>query len=421
MSKFNSILKYILGDVEQTDSERYFITVTCLVTSLFLMFLCCFHMIINLKIAPVFLAGSSSIVILGLYFLVRFGRCLYIPKLALTVLGIVMLDLTWYSKYLSNGPVLFFLLIMGALILWVWDGRSLAVLLTIFFLNIILLFIIDYNAPRELFIYPDSKIRSIDIFLSFGFYSTLMIFLLHIIKKDFVRQKERAIRSDKLKSAFLSNMSHEIRTPMNAIVGFSELLENEDDYVKRHQYINIVKNSGNNLLKLISDIIDLSKIEAGDLYLNYANFSIREMFDEIKQIYTLELLRKEKSDIQLSYKLPGGDLIINSDQIRLKQVFFNLLNNSVKFTSKGFISFSCEKKDGELFFTVSDTGTGIPEEDQKKIFERFAKFNYEGKNNEGSGIGLSIVEKIVGLFKGRVWLKSAVGEGTTFFFSMPDN
>jgi signal transduction histidine kinase len=310
---------------------------------------------------------------------------------------------------------------MGALILWVWDGRSLAVLLTIFFLNIILLFIIDYNAPRELFIYPDSKIRSIDIFLSFGFYSTLMIFLLHIIKKDFVRQKERAIRSDKLKSAFLSNMSHEIRTPMNAIVGFSELLENEDDYVKRHQYINIVKNSGNNLLKLISDIIDLSKIEAGDLYLNYANFSIREMFDEIKQIYTLELLRKEKSDIQLSYKLPGGDLIINSDQIRLKQVFFNLLNNSVKFTSKGFISFSCEKKDGELFFTVSDTGTGIPEEDQKKIFERFAKFNYEGKNNEGSGIGLSIVEKIVGLFKGRVWLKSAVGEGTTFFFSMPDN
>jgi signal transduction histidine kinase len=248
-----------------------------------------------------------------------------------------------------------------------------------------------------------------------------MIFLLHIIKKDFVRQKERAIRSDKLKSAFLSNMSHEIRTPMNAIVGFSELLENEDDYVKRHQYINIVKNSGNNLLKLISDIIDLSKIEAGDLYLNYANFSIREMFDEIKQIYTLELLRKEKSDIQLSYKLPGGDLIINSDQIRLKQVFFNLLNNSVKFTSKGFISFSCEKKDGELFFTVSDTGTGIPEEDQKKIFERFAKFNYEGKNNEGSGIGLSIVEKIVGLFKGRVWLKSAVGEGTTFFFSMPDN
>jgi len=208
---------------------------------------------------------------------------------------------------------------------------------------------------------------------------------------------------------------------MNAIVGFSELLENEDDYVKRHQYINIVKNSGNNLLKLISDIIDLSKIEAGDLYLNYANFSIREMFDEIKQIYTLELLRKEKSDIQLSYKLPGGDLIINSDQIRLKQVFFNLLNNSVKFTSKGFISFSCEKKDGELFFTVSDTGTGIPEEDQKKIFERFAKFNYEGKNNEGSGIGLSIVEKIVGLFKGRVWLKSAVGEGTTFFFSMPDN
>jgi signal transduction histidine kinase len=421
MTKFNSILIYILGDVEKVESERYFITVTCFATSLFLMFLCCFHMIINLKIAPVYLAGSSSIVILGLYFLVRFGRCLYIPKLALTVLGIVMLDLTWYSSYLSNGPVLFFLLIMGALILWVWEGRSLTVLLTIFFLNIVLLFIIDYTAPRELFIYPDTRIRSIDIFLSFGFYSTLMIFLFYIIKKDFVRQKEKAIRSDKLKSAFLSNMSHEIRTPMNAIVGFSELLENENDYVKRHQYINIVKNSGNNLLKLINDIIDLSKIEAGDLHLSYTNFSIRELFDEIKQIYTLELLRKEKSDIQLSYNLPDNDIIINSDQMRLKQVFFNLLNNSVKFTSKGSITYSCEKKGGELFFAVSDTGTGIPEEDQNRIFERFAKFNYEGKNNEGSGIGLSIVEKIVGLFKGRVWLKSAVGEGTTFFFSVPVN
>ena len=246
-----------------------------------------------------------------------------------------------------------------------------------------------------------------------------MIFLLYVIKKDFIRQKERAIRSDKLKSAFLSNMSHEIRTPMNAIVGFSELLENENDYVKRHQYINIIKNSGNNLLKLINDIIDLSKIEAGDLQLNYSNFSIHELFTEITEIYTLELLRREKSDIKLNCYLPDGDYVIYSDLIRLKQVLFNLLNNSVKFTARGSITFSCEKKRGELLFSVSDTGTGIPEDDQKRIFERFSKFNYEGMNNEGSGIGLSIVEKVIGMLNGKIWLNSVEGAGTTFYFSIP--
>jgi len=419
MTRFRSLMVSVLGDIDKTNSDRYFVTVTCLVTSFFLMFLCYFHLIINLKIAPVIIAGSSSILILCLYFLVRFTNYLYIPKLLLTVLGLLMLDLTWYSKFLSNGPVLFFILIMGALILWVWEGKSLAILLALYFLNIAILFVIDYNAPDYLFRYPDNKIRSIDIFLSFLFYSSLMIFLLYVIKKDFIRQKERAIRSDKLKSAFLSNMSHEIRTPMNAIVGFSELLENENDYVKRHQYINIIKNSGSNLLKLINDIIDLSKIEAGDLQLNYSNFSIHELFTEITEIYTLELLRREKSDIKLNCYLPDGDYVIYSDLIRLKQVLFNLLNNSVKFTARGSITFSCEKKRGELLFSVSDTGTGIPEDDQKRIFERFSKFNYEGMNNEGSGIGLSIVEKVIGMLNGKIWLNSVEGAGTTFYFSIP--
>jgi signal transduction histidine kinase len=203
---------------------------------------------------------------------------------------------------------------------------------------------------------------------------------------------------------------------MNSIVGFSELLENENDYVKRCQYINIINNSSNNLLKLINDIIDLSKIEAGDMQLSYSNFNIKELFDEIKDIYLLDLLRSEKSDILFDYDLPDGDIIIYSDIIRLKQILFNLLNNAIKFTSTGSIVFSCERKRGDLLFYVSDTGTGIPAEDQKKIFERFSKFDYEGKNSGGSGIGLSIVEKIVTMLNGRIWLKSEVGKGTTVFF-----
>jgi signal transduction histidine kinase len=356
---------------------------------------------------------------MGLYFLVRYTKYLYFPKVALTLLGLLMLDLTWYSKFLSNGPELFFVMCIGALIIWLWDGKTLNILLTIYFLNVVLLFLIDYNSPEYMFIYPSYKLRSIDIFFSFLFYSSIMIFLLWIIKKDFIRQKEKAIRSDKLKSAFLSNMSHEIRTPMNSIIGFSELLENETDYVKRHQYITIIKNSGNNLLKLISDIIDLSKIEAGDVILNFSDFSIREVFTEIKEIYTLELIRLQKSDINLYLYVPDGDIIINSDLDRIKQILFNLLDNAVKFTSTGSIVLGCEKKGGKLQFSVSDTGTGIPEEDQIKIFDNFSKFNYGTSNNEGTGIGLAIVKNMVEMLEGKVWLKSATGSGSTFFFSLP--
>jgi|WetSurMetagenome_2_1015567.scaffolds.fasta_scaffold05427_2 signal transduction histidine kinase/ActR/RegA family two-component response regulator len=418
-TKFNSIILLVFGDKEQIDTERYFLTITCFSASLFLMLLCVFHISENLKLAPVILAGSSSLVILGLYFFIRFGTCLYIPKVILSVLGLLMLDLTWYFKYLSNGPVLFFILIFGALLLWVWEGKCLAILLTIYFLNLAVLFVIDFNAPDLLFRYPDVKTRTIDIYLSFLLYSSLLIFLLYMIKKEFIRQKVKAIRSDKLKSAFLANMSHEIRTPMNTIVGFSQLIKDNTDYVKMHQYVNIIKSSSDTLLKLIDDIIDLSKIEAGDMHLSYSGFSIKEMFIELKDIYSIELLRREKGDVKFEYYLPDGDIIVFSDPFRVRQVLSNLLSNALKFTMSGTITLNCEKRNGELLLSVSDTGTGIPEEDHAKIFERFTKFNYQGRNEEGSGIGLSIVEKIVAILNGRIWLTSVMGEGTSFYISIP--
>jgi len=238
-------------------------------------------------------------------------------------------------------------------------------------------------------------------------------------KEELKHAKEKAEESDRLKSAFLANMSHEIRTPMNAIVGFSELVEFETDHAKKHQYVKIIQNSSTNLLNLIVGIVDLSKIETGAMQLNYSNFMISEIFNELKEIYTVELIKKEKSDIQLNFFLPDGDILVHSDPYRIKQAISNLLGNAIKFTTKGAITFNCQKIKDELIFSVSDTGTGIPDNDQKKIFERFIKFDYQGLNNEGTGIGLSLVEKLVTLLNGRIWLKSVLGEGSTFFFSIP--
>jgi signal transduction histidine kinase len=242
----------------------------------------------------------------------------------------------------------------------------------------------------------------------------------YVLQKEELRKsKEKAEESDRLKSAFLANMSHEIRTPLNAIVGFSELIEFETDQVKKHQYVKIIQNSSSSLLNLIVGIVDLSKIEIGAMQLNYSNFLISDMFNDLKDIYTVELQNREKTDIQLNFYLPDGDVLIHSDLYRIQQVISNLLANAVKFTARGKITFTCQRLMNELIFSVSDTGTGIPNEDQKKIFERFIKFDYHGMNNEGTGIGLSLVEKLVTLLRGRIWLKSIYGEGSTFFVSIP--
>jgi len=418
MTRFDSVYRVIVGDIDQISSERHFVTLSTFVASIFLLILCLVHILMGLKVAPVILAGSSSLVMLGLYYFVRFRKCLYIPKVILTGLGLIMLDFTWYSKFLSNGPVLFFILIFAALVIWVWQGKCLAVLLVFYFLNLAVLGIIDSHAPEYLFKYPDPNKRSLDIFFSFFLYSSLLIVLLLFIKREFIRQKENAIKSDKLKSAFLANMSHEIRTPMNAIVGFSELLGDEYYSDHKQQYISIIQNSSYNLIRLINDIIDLSKIEAGDLEIKYSDIKISDLFVELKDSYSLDLIKREKLLVSISYTI-DEDLIFQSDPLRLKQVLSNLINNSVKFTSEGSITFGCEKTGRELIFSVSDTGTGITEEDQKKVFDRFTKFNYHGMNTEGSGIGLSIADKLVNLLGGKIWFDSTFGKGTNFFFSLP--
>ena len=419
MKKLHSLYASVFGNAEQVGSERFFVTVTCLSASIFLFVLCMVHIFMDLKLAPVFIAGGGSMLLLGLYFLVRFGSCLFYPKLIMSVLGLVLLDLTWYSKFLSNGPVLFFVLIFAALVLWVWEGRPLLFLLILYYLNVAVLFIIDYHASAALFDYPEGRVRSVDIYLSFTLYSILLIFLLHVVKRDFLRQKEKAERSDKLKSAFLANMSHEIRTPMNSIVGFSRLLQEETDQENKDHFGNIIQRSSNHLIGLIDDIIDLSKIEAGELTIKYSSVNLSNLLEELTATYSIELQKRKKEKVVLKYEFNDEDMRILSDYGRLKQVLSNLISNAVKFTSEGEIILRCSKNSKEVIFSVSDTGTGIPIEDQQKIFQRFTSINYSGLNTEGTGIGLSISEKIIQALNGKIWLQSKAGEGSVFYVSIP--
>lgn len=355
----------------------------------------------------------------GLYLLVRFGTCLIIPKIIVSIFGLFLLDLTWYIKFLSFGPVLFFIFAFGALIVWVWEKKFLIFMLVLYFLNIVLLFLIEYNSTGFEFQYASLQARTSDIYLSFTLYLILLIFILIRVKKDFLMQKENAIRSDKLKTAFLANLSHEIRTPMNSIVGFSNLIEQNPDPKTIKKYIGNIKHSSESLLRLINEILDLSKIEAGysDIYLT--DFSILKLFDEIKNIFLIEIARRDKHKLKIRYHLPEEDLIVRSDYLILSQILSILLNNAIKFSSEGEIIFSCDLKNDKLQIAIKDNGPGIPEESQSQIFDRFTKFDHNGVNTEGSGIGLSIAQKLVGLLQGDIWVYNNMDGGATFIFTIP--
>lgn len=246
--------------------------------------------------------------------------------------------------------------------------------------------------------------------------------------RELIQAKNKAEESDKLKSSFLANLSHEIRTPLNAILGFSSLLgEKSLSDQEREEYNRIIQGSSNTLLELISDILDISKIEAGQLQLNMQEVSVEALLADVAGIFSMFMNREDlglNKDVELRVNM--GDEIRNlhiiSDHLRLNQVLTNLINNAIKFTSQGFIEVGCSKVSNaeELEFYVKDTGIGVKEEHQELIFERFRKLEHDNKQlHRGTGLGLAISYQLVNLLGGVMWLRSKPGEGSTFFFTIP--
>jgi len=236
--------------------------------------------------------------------------------------------------------------------------------------------------------------------------------------------KEKAEESDRLKTAFLNNLSHEVRTPMNAIVGFSELLTKEDhSFEERNKYLSAIGKSTRTLLDLINDIVDIAKIETGELNVNKQKFELNSLLDELKTQYASELKTLGKKRIEL--KVIEGvkqELYFITDPLRLKQILTNLLSNAVKFTSKGYIEFGYIMKEetNELYFFIKDTGIGIDENDLEIIFERFRQVDVSStRKHGGSGLGLSISKELVKLLGGEIGVESVPGKGTTFWFTLP--
>jgi len=243
------------------------------------------------------------------------------------------------------------------------------------------------------------------------------------LENKLMQAKEKAEEADKLKSAFLANMSHEIRTPMNAIIGFSQLLALPDlSLEKRKQYIEIINGKGNSLVKLINDIIDASKIDAGQLTVVFTPFNLNNLLRNLLRFYQKERVFQKREALDIKMIIPEGTdfLELVSDEGRLEQVLTNLIGNSLKFTERGFIEFGYTLDNKHLKFFVKDTGIGIDPQMQTMIFERFRQVDDDSvKKYGGTGLGLSITKGIITLLGGTIWVESELESGTTFYFTLP--
>ncbi|RLD52884.1 MAG: hypothetical protein DRI94_01685 [Bacteroidetes bacterium] len=413
----DTLLKNILSPSFNTITRYFHSIVSLYPTFIFLFFYLLFKSEVNKKLLIISSVISGLLLIFSLIFPIHIVReYVFIKVLFILIVSLYFIFYSLPKSILKKRQ--------GAK--WAYIG-----MLLLFLTNINdILFTLDLLKTRYLAVYGFLAyiiFQSMNIAERFSFSykkNRNLTEELRIQNKELQKAKIRAENADKLKSAFLANMSHEIRTPMNAIIGFSDLLANDKvDKDKRKRLTSYIVNSGNSLLQLINDIIDVSKIEADQIEINKSECSINKLFEELELTYS----EKEDSDFFRNTKLRfvkkyTDNLKLITDEIRLKQVLINLIDNALKFTENGIVEVICELSENKQFvlFSVKDTGIGMTEEQKEIIFQRFIKLENEAqKLYRGAGLGLSISESIIRLLGGKIWVESELNKGTTFYFTIP--
>jgi signal transduction histidine kinase/CheY-like chemotaxis protein len=480
LTLFEWLVKTLIGNPEDYSLEHRFFIAACFVGGMAGLLASVINLSISLHPALIFTTAGIAIIYFSFYYISlkqKKYKGLILPYIFISLLAISYI---WFINGGSYGPVSFILFTALLVYIVLTHGASRITAIAVVAITLSVLYIWEYLHPELIVPYADAKSRFIDVYFTALFSVGLIAFIASFIMKNYRDEREKVIRqwntileqnkeiknaekellkyqenleelvrqrtreleesniqlikakdkaeeSDRLKTAFLSNMSHEIRTPMNAIVGFSYLLREKGlSSQTRNHYIDIITAKGNLLMHIINDIIDISKVEAGEIDITISACNIDEMMNDLYSTFAgvLESAQKTHIELKLIPSEKDENIITLTDPYRLKQILTNLLDNATKFTHKGFVEFGYnlipEEDPKEIKFFVRDSGIGISEENTEFIFTRFRQID-ESHTREygGTGLGLSISKKLVELLGGSLELESVFGTGSTFLFSIP--
>lgn len=375
---------------------------------------------------PMHLGPKVSIVAALSFFLFTF--CYFISKIEkyrgvakwfLMVITFIIINFLWYYNNGSRGPALYLFVIVYSFFIFVFSKKGATILSILAIVNVLTLFYLEYKNPDIVGNYASAKDQVLDVYTALVYYSFIFYVFMSIVREAYFFEYKKAKRADRLKSSFLANMSHEIRTPLNAIVGFSNILADENlTQLEREQYATIINGSNDSLLRLVNDILDVSMIESDQLSVVLNECNVGVLMDNLVETYSLKM--NQNSRIQLKNKRESGQIFVKTDETRLKQVMINLLDNAVKYTEDGKIEFGLSVEENELKFFVKDTGIGIKDSHMNYLFDRFYKVEDDtSKLFRGTGIGLYLSKRIVELLGGNIWVESEYGKGSEFYFTIP--
>lgn len=356
-----------------------------------------------------------------IYFFSGKKKYVSITKWVTILVTMGLINYGWYFDYRTHGPAIYLLFLLFGYLTFML-GRKDLILVSVFLLvDFLILFLFDYGGYLPVVQYPNKIVLMVEIYSSVVLYTIVAFVLVRRVRKIYFAEYNKALESDRLKTAFLANISHEIRTPLNAIVGFSNLMLTEDVSLEdKKNYKGIINQNNKFLLELVNDILDISMIESNNVQREDKINNLNLIMYDLEKAYSNTLVKLEKDKIRLIKKVPEQEVLIFIDGNYLERALRHLLDNAVKFTEEGEIEFGFHVEGKIIKFFVKDTGIGVKEKDKRNLFERFNKNEYSRKRFQaGTGIGLYLVKLIVNMFGGDVSAESTFGKGSTFSFTIP--
>lgn len=406
--------------------ERSFFSIVNLIAACisFLGFI--INCILDLNKVLLIITTGTTLFYFAIFFLIKLKKYDSFYKWITSLVTILILNLLWFYNYGFRGPAPYFFVVIYSILIYIWHGNQLRVFTVIIIINLFILFILDFYYPNLTRPYINQQSQIVDVYTGLLFYIGLIFLVISEAKNSYIREYSKAKEAEHLKSAFLANMSHEIRTPLNAIVGFSHLLtETEINQSKRIEFKDLIEENTNQLLQLINDILDISKIESNQFTVTQKPVILSKVIDSVSKNAKLLTENKQNENINFIIEIEEPNFEFISDEVRINQILNNLISNAFKFTDNGSIKLRVYTQENEINFELTDTGIGIDEELQKKIFDRFFRIGNTGIVNaqkelyRGTGLGLYLSQNIAKKLGGNLTVKSKLNIGSTFCFKLP--